>query len=95
MFSPILLLSVYGAWLTLGRRGDLLSHALAAIVVLHWIALSSFPSGGAGHSFGYRLFSDMAPYLTYFLIPVIARIGALPRARSARCGQRRSAASSP
>ncbi len=86
VFSPILLLSVYGAWLTLGRRGDLLSHALAAIVVLHWIALSSFPIWWGGHSFGYRLFSDMVPYLTYFLIPVIARIGALPRARRAVWG---------
>ena len=86
VFSPILLLSVYGAWLTLGRRGDLLSHALAAIVVLHWIAVSSFPIWWGGHSFGYRLLSDMVPYLTYFLIPVIARIGALPRARRAAWG---------
>ncbi len=63
VYSPILLLSVYGAWLTLGRRGDLPSHAVAAIVALHWVALSSFPVWWGGHSFGYRLLSDMAPYL--------------------------------
>src|SRR5262249_10724619 len=71
VYSPIFLFSIYGAWLALGRRGPRLAWALAAIVVGHWLALASFPIWWGGHSFGYRLFSDMVPYLTYFLIPVI------------------------
>jgi len=79
VFSPILLLSVYGMWLTC-RRG-VLDRALAAIVLLHWIALSSFPHWWGGHSFGPRLLSDVVPYLIYFLIPVVARITRLSGAR--------------
>ena len=81
VFSPILLLSVYGMWLTWGRGA--LYPALVAIVLLHWFALSSFPIWWGGHSFGPRLFSDMVPYLVYFLIPVVARIASLSGARRA------------
>jgi hypothetical protein len=79
VFSPVLVLSVYGAWLKLRRDRDLLDAALATIVLAHWIALSSFPIWWGGHSFGYRLFSDMVPYLVYFLIPVFAEVGGMPR----------------
>ena len=83
VFSPILLLSIYGGWLKLRRGGELLDWMLAGTVFLHWIALSSFPVWWGGHSFGYRLFSDMVPYLVYFLIPVIALIPTLPARRRA------------
>jgi len=65
--------------LKLRRSGELLDCFLVGIVLLHWIAISSFPHWWGGHSFGYRLFSDMVPYLTYFLIPIISKIPALPR----------------
>jgi hypothetical protein len=81
VFSPVLLLSVYGMWLT--WRRDVLDRALAVIVVLHWVALSSFPMWWGGHSFGPRLFSDVVPYLIYFLIPVVTRIAGLSGARRA------------
>ena len=81
VFSPILLLSLYGMWLT-WRRG-VLDRALSAIVLLHWIALSSFPHWWGGHSFGPRLLSDVVPYLIYFLIPVVARIASLSGAQHA------------
>ena len=81
VFSPILLLSVYGMWLTWRARRP--RPCAAAIVLLHWIALSSFPIWWGGHSFGPRLFSDMVPYLVYFLIPVVARIASLSGARRA------------
>jgi hypothetical protein len=83
VFSPILLLSVYGAWLKLRRDRDLLDGALVVIVLLHWLAVASFPIWWGGHSFGYRLLSDMVPYLVYFLIPVIARFPALSGPRRA------------
>ena len=81
VFSPVLVLSVYGMWLVRGR--SILDRALALIVLLHWIALSSFPIWWGGHSYGPRLFSDMVPFLTYFLIPVVARIARLSGARRA------------
>lgn len=52
-----------------------------AIVIAHWVVISSFPHWWGGHSFGYRFFSDMLPYMMYFLVPVIARIPALPLKR--------------
>ena len=78
IYSPAFLLSPYGAWLKLRRRVEPLDCFLVVIVLLHWIAISSFPNWWGGHSFGYRLFSDMVPYLTYFLIPVISKISAWP-----------------
>ena len=83
VFSPVFVLSIYGGWLALRRGGERLDRVLVAIILLHWIVLSSFPIWGGGHSFGYRLFSDMVPYLTYFLIPVIAAIPTLSGRRRA------------
>ena len=81
VFSPVLLLSVYGMWLW--RKRGVLDRALILIVLLHWIALSSFPIWWGGHSYGPRLFSDVVPFLAYFLIPVVARIARLSGARRA------------
>ncbi|MCX6043601.1 MAG: hypothetical protein NT075_00700 [Chloroflexi bacterium] len=91
IYSPIFLFAFVGAWLD-WRRPTLtalptprLSVALALIVMLHWLAISSFPHWTGGWSIGPRLFADMTPYLVYLLIPVIAglpkprTIGALTR----------------
>jgi hypothetical protein len=78
VFSPVLLLSVYGAWRSLRHGGMLLDWFLAAIVLLHWLAISSFPHWWGGHSFGNRLLADMLPYFMYFLIPVIALLPGPP-----------------
>lgn len=78
VFSPVLLLSVYGAWRRLRRGGELLDWFLVAIVLLHWLAISSFPHWYGGHSFGNRLFTDMVPYFMYYLIPVIASLPGRP-----------------
>jgi hypothetical protein len=75
VFSPVLLFAVPGAVAAVGgsRRHEL--HGwLAAVVVLHWITISSFRSWWGGHSYGPRLFSDILPYLVYFLIPVIGAL---------------------
>lgn len=79
--SPVLLLCVYGAWRRLRERTEWLDWTLVAIVIAHWVVISSFPHWWGGHSFGYRFFSDMLPYMMYFLVPVIARIPALPLKR--------------
>jgi hypothetical protein len=72
VFSPILLLSIYGAWLKLRRDRAPLDWALAAVIVLHWLMISSYLPWDGGHTYGNRLFTDVVPYFVYFLIPVIA-----------------------
>jgi hypothetical protein len=49
--------------------------ALGGIVVLHWVAISAFPHWWGGYSIGPRFFTDVIPYLLYFLLPVIAELG--------------------
>ena len=49
-----------------------LTHYLAAILVLHWIAISAFADWTAGSCFGPRYFSDVTPIFIFFLIPVLA-----------------------
>lgn len=82
VFTPVLLFAVAGAVARLRTPdGDGLDAALVAIVGLHWLAISSFPHWWAGHSYGPRFFTDMVPYLVYFLVPVLA---ALEQARGGR-----------
>jgi hypothetical protein len=73
VFSPVLAFAIGGIVLKL-RRGsfEALDTALVATIVLHWMVISSFPHWWAGFSYGPRFFSDMLPYLIYFLIPVVA-----------------------
>jgi len=75
IFSPILLLSAVGIWLKIHRRQFLLLDGLLlAAIVLHWAAISSFPHWWGGHSYGPRFFTDMTPYMVYFLMPVVAEL---------------------
>lgn len=67
IFSPVLLLSVAGAVSRLKRRADELDVWVAGIVVLHWLLISTWAVWWGGHSYGPRLFTDMTPYLVYFL----------------------------
>jgi hypothetical protein len=67
VFSPVLLVAVYG--MVTGLRNRLrrdLNRALVAIIVLHWFVIASFPHWWGGHSYGPRLFTDMMPYFAYF-----------------------------
>jgi len=83
VFSPVLLLSLSGAWRRLRHGGALLDRFLVVIVILHWLAISSFPHWWGGHSFGSRLFADMLPYFLYFMIPVMAALPGPPGLRRA------------
>ncbi|MHB1390778.1 MAG: hypothetical protein ACYCXF_06015 [Thermoleophilia bacterium] len=76
IFSPVIVFSVVGLVVKIRRRQfDLLDGCLVAIILLHWLSISSFEAEWwAGHSFGPRLFSDMTPYLVYFMIPAVTMI---------------------
>ena len=75
VFSPVLLLAFLGVWLKIrDRQFERLDLFIAAIIVIHWITVSSFEPWWAGYTFGPRFFTDMLPYFIYFTIPVFAFI---------------------
>lgn len=72
VFSPVLLLSGAGVLVALrNRRFDALDGAVAAGVVAHWLAISTYPHWWGGHSYGPRLFTDALPFLAYLSLPVV------------------------
>ncbi len=78
VFSPVLLTSILGVLLRIRHREWRgLDSALLTIVILHWLAISSFGKWWAGHSYGPRFFCDVIPYLVYFTTPVFVRMSGL------------------
>jgi hypothetical protein len=68
LFSPVCLLAVKGMLTGIKRNRDvLLSRTLIVIVISHWLAISTFPHWWGGWCFGPRLFTDMMPYIMFFL----------------------------
>jgi hypothetical protein len=75
VFSPVLIFAVVGALMRLWVKDCReLDGWLIGILVAHWAVVSSLRPWWAGDSFGPRLFSDVLPYLAYFLVPVVARL---------------------
>lgn len=82
IFTPVLLFSLYGIFLKIrNKQMTLLDFLLLAIMILHWIIISTFNPWCGGHSYGPRFFSDMLPYFIYFLIPVFTNIPKLQGVR--------------
>jgi hypothetical protein len=72
IFSPVFIFAIMGMALKLKRRSwSRLDFALFSIIILHWIAISIWPIWWGGWSFGPRLFSEMIPYLMFFLISAV------------------------
>ena len=67
VFCPIFLFCMV-------RRPRALEATLLAIVLLHWIAISSFVNWHGGNSYGPRLFAEVLPYLVYLLAPALERV---------------------
>ena len=73
IFSPIVLFSFYGIYLKIRQHTlERLDKFLMAIIALHWLSISIWPIWWGGWTFGPRMFSDVLPYLIYFMIPVFA-----------------------
>lgn len=49
------------------------------VLLLHWLLISTFMPWWGGHTFGPRLFTDMLPYLLYFLSYFVQRFPTLTR----------------
>ena len=75
IFTPLFLFAGFGVYLT-ARKGSLSPRTidiyLVAIVVLHWIVTCMFEDWGGAWSIGPRYFVDVIPFLTYFLMPILA-----------------------
>lgn len=72
IFSPVFLLVPLGiSFKAIKKQWAALDWAIISIITLHWLAISMFLHWWGGHSFGPRFFSDVLPYLAYFLIPVL------------------------
>ena len=84
IFSPILILAIIGVVLKIRHREwQQLDSLLLSIIGLHWIVISLWWNWWAGVSFGPRIWSDMLPYLIYFVIPALAVLSKLSHVRRA------------
>jgi hypothetical protein len=83
VFSPIFALSLAGVVLEArARRLTVLDLSLAGCVAVHWLVISTTNGNWwGGASYGPRLFTDLVPYLVYFLIPIVAWIASTRGAR--------------
>lgn len=75
VYSPLLLFSMYGIALKVyHRQFQRLDAFLVAVIVLHWLAISSFRHWWGGASYGPRFWTDLLPIFAYFLIPVVNQV---------------------
>jgi hypothetical protein len=78
VYSPVFLFAPFGVVLKFRqRRFTMFDLTLVLCVLVHWIVVAWVNQNWwGGDSYGPRFLSDMIPYLVYFLIPVVAWIGA-------------------
>lgn len=72
IFSPIFLFVFLGVFLKIKKNQfATYDNYLLAILFFHWLMIGIFPRWWAGWSFGPRYFSDVIPFLIYFLLPTL------------------------
>lgn len=77
IFVPIVLLSIIGIAVKMREKQfKKLDAFLVAIIICHWIVISTVSNWWGGYSYGPRFFTDMTPFFIFFLIPVISLISA-------------------
>lgn len=83
IFSPVLLFSIYGAYLIIKKKlePNRLPYFIVAIIILHWILISTFREWWGGFAFGPRYFTDVMPYFVYLLLPATKKINQLKNSR--------------
>lgn len=87
VYAPVLLFAIYGSAYQLRTRAlSALDWTLAAIILAHWVAISSFWHWWGGASYGPRFFTDMLPFLAYFLSFGVAAILAQPHMKKMALG---------
>lgn len=71
VYSPFLILSIFGFICLVRRKNILLPIIVAITIVLHWIVISTFPHWWAGYTYGPRFFTEMMPLFMYFIYELI------------------------
>ncbi len=74
VFSPFLVLAIYGAWLARHGAARLFYLFAAFIFVLSAYILSMFQNWDGGWNYGPRVLVDAMPYIAFLLIPVLPRL---------------------
>ncbi len=72
IYSPIFIFSIVGAYLALRKsawRQNLIYLVFLSIVLTHTLILGAWKHWYGGYSFGYRMASDIIPFLILLLIP--------------------------
>jgi hypothetical protein len=71
IYTPVLLFVPLG-WKILwkGNKYRDVVVLLSAIIVLHWFVIADTKEWWGGYSFGPRFFSDVAPLMFFFLLPI-------------------------
>lgn len=69
IYSPFLIFSIYGIYLKY-KNENLRFYEIAfiLIIIFHWIIISRNKNWWGGHSYGYRLMSDILPFMFYYFI---------------------------
>lgn len=70
VFSPIFIFSFFGAWLSWKKRNNL-NLVFFLIAILHTLVISFWKHWYGGWSFGYRMSSDIIPFLVLLLVPFL------------------------
>ncbi len=87
IFSPILLLSLYGVYRRFSSAGKQIFREIDlyvfGIIVAHWLAISAFPVWYGGWTLGPRYFSDVLPYFCFLFIPALEALPGYAAGKSA------------
>jgi hypothetical protein len=75
LFVPIAALSFYGFFVK-RKLGQLttLDIAVAATIIGYWVVVSCLPHWWGGWSYGPRFLTDVAPFIIWFLLPVLSAV---------------------
>lgn len=74
VYSPIFIFALVGVYLILKKkdyRGDILYFFSFAIVILHTLVLGKWKHWYGGWSYGYRMASDILPFLVLLIVPFL------------------------
>lgn len=86
VWSPVLLVGLVDLTKRVRHRErEPVEVLFGSILAVHWVAISAFPHWWGGYCIGPRFFTDMVPYLVYFLAPPLARVFAAPKAHRTSC----------
>lgn len=74
VFTPITLLIGVGVVQRI-RELTKIEKISVAIILLHWLLISTFPHWWGGWSYGPRFFTDMMPFFWVLLFPLVLNLG--------------------